>query len=72
MPRYMIVGALPVNSFQDSWKVMSVMARTDWPNEIGELWKENYEKCGGLMLVIDCKTGETGICDRDGKLHIQG
>jgi hypothetical protein len=59
MKKYIVVGGSPFTSYTGttSFTGLSVVGHADSKEELDRLIKEHYESCGGLLLVIDWKTG---------------
>jgi hypothetical protein len=59
MKKYIVVGGNPFTGYTGttSFTGLNVVGHADSKAELEELVAKNYDACGGLMLVIDWKTG---------------
>jgi len=58
--RYILVGGQPFTGYTGSTQCtgLSIRRRSDDLDKIRKLWTECYEESGGLMIIIDCRTGD--------------
>lgn len=53
--RYIVVGG---NPFRNSFTGLRIVSSSDSLAEVKETIKLHYDNCGGLLMVVDCQTGQ--------------
>lgn len=68
--RYTLVGGNPFRMYTGTttFTSISVVGQTNTIKEMQQLVNDSYEKCGGLLLVLDNETGREVVYTEDSKL----
>lgn len=66
--RYLIVGGNPSQGYTGitTFTGLNIVAVTDDSGNINRLFRKHYEKCSGLLLVIDTETSRAIEPDENG------
>lgn len=61
--RYMLIGANPFQTYTGTvtYTGLGVQASCQTIEEAKELWDKYYNSCGGLLLVLDTRTGTEAL-----------
>lgn len=59
LKKYIVVGGNPIRSYTQTltFTGLTVVGHADSKEELATLVREQYDACGGLLLVIDSATG---------------
>ena len=58
--RYIIIGGKPYTGYTGTmtYTGLRIVAETDHIHKIKKLYENNYDQCGGLLLIIDTVTSK--------------
>jgi hypothetical protein len=59
-PKYIVVGGNPFRGYTNtlSFTSLNVVGSSSSVEEIKKIVNENFDSCGGLLIIVDTETGQ--------------
>lgn len=58
-PKYIVVGGKPFRGYTNtlSFTSLNIVGSSSSVEEIKKIVHDNYDSCGGLLIIVDTETG---------------